>query len=314
MCKLSFIIPVYNTGKYIKKCINSIYYQKIADYEIIIIDDGSKDDSLQILQEYKDKTNIFIYSQSNGGVSSARNKGLSVCKGEYIFFVDSDDFIEENSLPLITNILNSESPDLLRIYSNIVINGNKNKNRTINEHKQNNIKDIYSDNNFCPALWGYIFKTEIIKSNYISFNENLRYSEDSNFIFKYLNHIKDIRFCNIIAYNYVIRNDSAIHQKFTQVWAESNLIALIDVLKYGNKNKFIVDYYLRSYFSIIQKAKLISSNTAISDFNNYYTTIVINAEEQITVLARLSGKSYKLACIIYSIAFYFYRFKSKFLN
>lgn len=314
MCKLSFIIPVYNTGKYIKKCIDSIYCQKIVDYEIIIVDDGSTDDSLKILQEYKGKANIFIYSQPNGGVSTARNRGLDVCKGEYIFFVDSDDFIEENSLHLISNILNGESPDLLRIYSNIVINGKKKKNNSIKGYKQKDIKDIYSDANFCPALWGYIFKTEIIKSNDISFNETLRYSEDSDFIFKYLNHIKYIRFCNIIAYNYVIRNDSAIHQKFTQVWAESNLIALIDILKYGNKNKFIVDYYLRSYFSLIQKAKLISSNTAISDFNNYYTTIIKNAGTQISVLARLSGKLYKSACIIYSLMFYFYRFKSKFLN
>lgn len=314
MCKLSFIIPVYNTGRYIKKCIDSICCQKIVDYEIIIIDDGSTDDSLQILQRYKDKTNILIYSQHNGGVSSARNRGLNVCKGEYIFFVDSDDFIEENSLPLIIDILNNESPELLKINSNIVINGNKKRNSVIKENQQKNIKKIYSNTDFCPALWGYVFKTRIIKSNKILFNENLRYSEDSNFIFKYLNHIKDIKFCNIIAYNYVIRNDSAIHQKITQTWAESNLTALIDILEYGNKNKFIVDYYLRSYFSLIQKAKLISSDKAIRGFKNYYSTIVKNAEGEISILAILSGKSYKLACILYSIVSYFYRFKSKFLN
>lgn len=313
MCKISFIIPVYNTGKYLTKCIESICNQDIKDYEIIVINDGSTDDSLQVLQQYTGIKAITILSQPNKGVSSARNEGIKICKGEYIFFVDSDDYIEESSLTDIMNIINKDNPDLLRIYNNVIVDETKIRNKG----KLNtlyDIKELYTNTNFCPALWGYIFKTEIIKSKNILFNEKLRYSEDSNFIFKYLYHIRNIRFCNTIVYNYIVRNNSAIHQNFTQSWAESNLIALIDVLQNGNIKRFIIDYYLRSYFSIIQKAKLILSHSAKTSFNNYFPQITKLAKNQISTLGKLSGKSYKLACIIYSIIFYYYRFKSKFLS
>ena len=98
---LSFIIPVYNCAKYLNECLDSIINQNTDNwsYEIICINDGSSDTSLQILNSYANKnTNIVVLNQNNMGVSYARNRGLSSARGEYVWFVDSDDFIIPNSL------------------------------------------------------------------------------------------------------------------------------------------------------------------------------------------------------------------------
>ena len=185
MCKISFIIPVYNTSQYITTCVDSILNQNIHSYEIIIIDDGSTDNSLKVLQKYSKQKQITIISQTNRGVSSARNKGIEICNGDYIFFVDSDDYIEYNSMFYILEIIQKEKPDLLRLSSNIIIN-NKKKTEKTKWEGYKTIDTLYNNSQFCPTLWGYIFKTSIIKAHKISFNEKLKYSEDSNFIFKYI--------------------------------------------------------------------------------------------------------------------------------
>lgn len=318
MCKISFIIPVYNTSQYITKCVDSILNQNIHSYEIIIIDDGSTDDSLKVLQKYSRQKQITIISQTNGGVSSARNKGIEICNGDYIFFVDSDDYIEYNSMGYVLKIIQKENPDLLRLSSNIIINNKKKIEKTKWEGYKT-IDTLYSNSQFCPTLWGYIFKTSIIKAHKISFNEKLKYSEDSNFIFKYINHTNKIFFLNKITYNYLIRSNSAIHQNFTLNWAESNLIALVDILLMfqGNKQnniKFIINYYLRSYFVMIFKAKLIYSNDAKESYKRYFQQIYQLSKDNLTTQAKLSQNFYLLVCFINCFVFYYYRFKSKYLN
>lgn len=316
MCKLSFIIPVYNTSQYITKCIDSILNQEIHNYEIIIVNDGSTDNSLQVLQKYIEYQQITIISKPNGGVSSARNKGIEICKGDYIFFVDSDDYIESHSLINILNILQKEKPDLLRFSSNIIVGNNKKTESTkLNGYKSTD--KLYNSSRFYPVLWGYIFKTNIIKNYRLFFNESLKYSEDSNFIFKYLNYTNKIYFSNHITYNYIVRNDSAIHQKFTQSWAESNLIALIDVLKWKKDTKhinFVINYYLKAYFTMIFKAKLIQSDDIRKSYKKFFSLIYQSSEGNLTALAKLSKISFTLSCFTSCLIFYYYRFKSRYLN
>ena len=99
--KLSIIIPVYNVENYVDTCIESLYKQGISEYEfeVILINDGSTDNSLSIIQEYENKySNITIISQKNQGLSTTRNNGIKLAKGEYLLFVDSDDLIIENIL------------------------------------------------------------------------------------------------------------------------------------------------------------------------------------------------------------------------
>lgn len=126
MIKLSIIIPVYNVERYLSDCLTSVVNQDIPsdEYEIIVINDGSPDNSLVIAEDYsKQYCNIRIISQENQGLSVARNVGLSLAQGDYIWFVDSDDWIEENCLKEISDILNKNKLDALRIKSVRYING-----------------------------------------------------------------------------------------------------------------------------------------------------------------------------------------------
>ena len=105
--KISVIIPVYNVEKYLRECLDSIVNQTFKDIEIICVDDGSTDKSLEILREYEQKDKrIIVISQPNKGVSTARNIGMQQATGKYMMFVDSDDYITQNACELIYNVSN----------------------------------------------------------------------------------------------------------------------------------------------------------------------------------------------------------------
>lgn len=124
---ISVIIPVYNAEKYLKKCIESVQMQTYEDIEIILVDDGSKDRSLQICNGFAEKdSRIRVIPKENGGAASARNKGLDVCKGEYIYFVDCDDYITVNALEVMMKHLHEKNVDMVvGGYSIVNENGEK---------------------------------------------------------------------------------------------------------------------------------------------------------------------------------------------
>ena len=97
--KISVIIPVYNTEKFLEKCLNSVLNQTLKEIEIIVVNDGSRDNSLEIIKKFKKEDNrIVLLNEQNGGSSFARNKGLETAKGKYFYFIDSDDYLEENTM------------------------------------------------------------------------------------------------------------------------------------------------------------------------------------------------------------------------
>lgn len=112
--RFSVIVPVYNVENYVLDCLNSIDSQSFDDYEIIVIDDGSTDESGRICDEYaKNNDKVRVYHKENSGLSSTRNYGISVSRGEYLVFVDSDDFIEKDSLKRINEVINEETDVVL---------------------------------------------------------------------------------------------------------------------------------------------------------------------------------------------------------
>lgn len=191
-CSLvSFIVPVYNAEKYIKGCIESILGQTNDSFEIIIVDDGSEDNSLSICKKYEEKfENIYVYSQENQGVSVARNIGMKNCNGEWICFVDSDDQICEEYVDSILKCINKDNYDL------IVFDYNVNKtcsysdsdlcNVYNNERRLEFVKCAIS-NNKINSEWGNVSlrspcakayrKTFLIENN-ITFLKNLKMGED----------------------------------------------------------------------------------------------------------------------------------------
>ena len=187
--KLSIIVPVYNVENYLSQCIDSILNQTLTDFELILIDDGSSDNSPRICDKYAKKDDrILVIHQENTGVSAARNAGMDVARGEYIGFVDSDDWIESDMYEVMLNIAEKKSLD-------IVICGIKEvRGNVINVRENSNYEDIIlfpsnddllSDVFARPSknlgvIWNKIFRKDIVKN--IRFPSNITVCEDLVFL------------------------------------------------------------------------------------------------------------------------------------
>lgn len=217
---LSIIIPVYNTEDYLQKCIESCLKQNVAYgvYEIIIINDGSTDDSLAVLNRYKIQYNnvLKVFSQENRGLSEARNLGIKHALGKYIWFVDSDDWIETNCLLQIFSILENEAPDILRFQSRKMdvterVIGNLNFNQA--EHFGfTNGRELLSNINFSVCATTYLVQKSIIENNKITFISGL-YHEDMSFTTQIYLLSKKVLLYNKVLY-YVRETPSSITRTF----------------------------------------------------------------------------------------------------
>ncbi len=223
MPKVSVIIPVYNVEKYLRQCLDSVINQTLKDIEIICINDGSTDDSLQILEEYAKKDErIKVISKENGGLSSARNEGLRRVASELCYFLDSDDYIEPNLLETAFNVFSNNDIDYYCFGSEVYTEENNSLNqetKTLNKYlkiKFNGIQkatfDVGQNQNI--HVWNKVFKTSIIKNNNIHFIEGLLY-EDIFFTWYYFFLSKKIYFDKNIFHHYRTHSNS-IMEKTTQ--------------------------------------------------------------------------------------------------
>lgn len=204
--KISIIVPVYNASRYLCECIESILSQSFRDFELILVNDGSTDDSLDICKKYeKSDDRIIVVSQANGGVSKARNRGLDVAKGKWITFADADDYFLDDALSILSERAMQTGTDL------VLANAMKLKNGKLSElHKLKSEvlpNAIMSIKHF--ALWGYLFNADIIRKYKLKFIEGLAYSEDRLFIYQMARYCKTIAFCNKPIYVYRINDASA---------------------------------------------------------------------------------------------------------
>lgn len=181
--KLSIVIPVYNLAQYIEKCLNSIINQPFKDYEIICVNDGSTDNSLEVLNRYKDK--IIIIDKENEGSGIARNTGIDRAQGEYIFFIDGDDWIEDNVLEKIVNKADELNTDIL-IFGGLSYYGAKGQNGGYSKNKLpkkyfNRVfssKDIKKDVFKFPSTpWSKLYRREFLLKNNIRF-QNIKVGQD----------------------------------------------------------------------------------------------------------------------------------------
>jgi len=187
--KLSFVIPIYNAELYLNKCVDSILSSNSKNIEIILVDDGSTDNSGKICDEYaQNNKRIRVIHQKNQGVSSARNTGIKEASGNNIFFIDNDDWIDGSKIENIIKIIDEKDPDIIINRSLIVTENNELiKNDFIIKDKVNG-KDAEDVINYfrqekvkLGAPWQYIFKKEIVIKNNISFNPRQNGVDDSYF-------------------------------------------------------------------------------------------------------------------------------------
>lgn len=194
MCKVSVVVPIYNVEKYIKQCVDSIRNQTLDDIEIILVDDGSPDNCPQICDEYKKLDNrIKVVHKKNGGLSSARNAGMRVATGEYIGFVDSDDYIEVDMYEKMYNTSKKYDVDFVMCdYYKSYGSDKKEVSLEIDEgmYNKGKIKDIIypqlimTENiDYGPllAVWHCLYKNTFLKENDLYFDDIVKYSEDNLF-------------------------------------------------------------------------------------------------------------------------------------
>lgn len=239
--KFSIIVPAYNAAQYIELCIDSILQQSSDDYELIIIDDGSMDETKQIIeQKGKNHAKIKLIHQANQGVSSARNKGIEAATGEWITFIDSDDTIETDFLKAADEIIRHQNTDfVLAPWVTEWVNTGKEdlhnyKYGTQIEGKEQVIafwsKEAHSD--ICRCPWGKFFRKEILDNHSIRFNEKLRYAEDTLFCLQYVIKINSISLITNPETRYKFKtytNTSAIKKYRSS--AESIVIARDEIMQ-----------------------------------------------------------------------------------
>ncbi len=215
MATISIILPIYNSEKYLKQCLDSVINQTFTDFECICVNDGSTDNSLSILQEYENKDKRFkVFSKENKGVSDTRNTGIKLSIGEYITFIDSDDWVENDYLERLQNNFNSKDVDVcvcnLKIYNTIsnILQTDSNI-KTLNKlykkllvQKFQNKKNIFKFISFTRAVWGKLYRSSVIKNNNIVFFDNICGDEDYSFNIIFNMYAKNIVFTRDELYYY----------------------------------------------------------------------------------------------------------------
>lgn len=209
----SFIVPVFNAENYLNKCLNSICSQSFTDYEVVLVDDGSTDKSGEICNVYqKNNDRIKVFHKKNEGVSVARNKGLELAKGEYLVFVDSDDWIDDNFLEFV--VTHIDDADLL-FYGHKMHFSNGNvvsyyphsitcENRSSIENEIVKLKHNAENFEYYGFTWNKVFRRNIIVDNEISFISDLSMREDELFTTTYCRHVERIKVISSPIYNYRI--------------------------------------------------------------------------------------------------------------
>ena len=261
MPKISIIIPIYDKKRYINKCLDSILEQTYKEFEVILIDDGSTDGSAEICDDYKEKDKrIKVIHIENAGVSNARNIGLDFAKGEYVQFVDSDDYLDVSMLEELVKITEKYNPSIIisgisKVNHNEVLikeilpklNGIKNKSEMLQNFAQEQFETgIYG------CISNKLIKRDIIEKINLRFNTKIKLAEDFDFYLALYNEVFSIYFCDK-SYYFYLQN------------AENSSINI-----YKNN-----DYMVQIKIALKEKYLLIS-NGSLNENNKKYVERVIS--------------------------------------
>ena len=269
--KFSIIIPVYNVEKYISKCLDSILNQTYSNYEVIIVNDGTKDNSVSVINKYLTDERFKLYNKENGGLSSARNYGINYVTGEYILFIDSDDYIEPDLLNNFNNILIKKEYDLVK-YNINVVDDNYNlirKEIGLDKSSEIDMKTLLSLE-FSEPAWAYTYKTNFFKKNNFMYSVG-RIHEDFGLTPLIILRALNIYYLDYYGYNYVQRENSIVHGMEKNIKRCNDMLFHFDNLysiistddKIGEEDKEYIYSYLAN--GLISKGNILDNK----DLNNY---------------------------------------------
>ena len=252
----SIIVPIYKVEKYLNKCIDSILNQTYQDFELILVDDGSPDNCPQICDEYAEKDKrVRVIHKNNAGLVAARNTGIKAAKGEYVCYVDGDDWILDNLLQTVWDKAISKYDVEMVVYSAVrqftdtqeqipkaVPEGLYNKNKLkidVYPYMMYHSRKTYSTGLIFPVAWNKIFKRDFLLKHYCK-EERIRMGEDNAFIFECLYAAENVFFCDDILYIYNQLNvESMVHSYDSNRFDNNKLLTGYIEKRMGKKDKVI---------------------------------------------------------------------------
>ncbi len=317
---VSIIIPVYNTEKYLSKCLESVINQTYKNLEIILINDGSTDKSKEICESFakKDKR-IQILNKENSGVSSARNHGMRLAKGQYIAFIDGDDYAEENYIEeLLKNLKQTESDCVLcgynRVYDKKIEQITKEKNIYLN--KEEFLFSILNVQTGTGFTWAKLWKREAIKD--VQFDEEVKIGEDALFCMKACKNINKVYILNKALYNYRFNASSAV-RKYDQGYADKILKSMQIAKRYIEKEYSKDEEAIKKVNNYIAyHILLISVNFAFNKENNLSSTKQIKKMKEICNIPEfkegIKSSNYEALSLTRKITLFTIKYKLYFLT
>jgi glycosyltransferase involved in cell wall biosynthesis len=292
---ISVIVPIYNSEKFISKCVDSFLAQTYFDFELLLINDGSTDNSGRICDEYALKDNrIRIFHKENGGVSSARNVGIKNAKGKWIWFVDSDDSVQSQTLDSLSQYFEDNIDCIMFGFKklnaqNQIIYEYTGGRKNILLNNEESIKCLYSSL-FYPYqgyIWSKLFRKELISKESILFDEQIFFNEDRLFCLKYFAVMQNKTFYTTTPYYYYYDNDSSAMANLKRQYNSKFITDLDAFIKMQSiiKGKKICNLYKYARWGIVR-----------SVFNNLFLLkkySIVDSEKE-TKLISLLKKNFRV--------------------
>ena len=270
MHKISVIVPIYNTEKYLEKCINSILNQEHKDIQLILVNDGSTDGSGKIAKEFAQKDNRVLYiEKENGGLSDARNCGLEHVEGDYILFVDSDDYIAKNLFKDLEYYMDQDY-DMVKFKIYLVDeDGNTiSENESVifdNKTGEEAFNILYSKDKMLDVAWGYVYKAKFWKENEFCYAKGL-YHEDFGLTSLIMLKAKKVASTHMKGYNYVQTKNSMVRDDNKKAFIRAK-----DMLKhYDNMIEKLKQYSITEESE--ENIKIYYKNSILMSINNLKKT------------------------------------------
>ena len=281
--KITIVVPIYNAEKYLERCIKSILDQTYENLEIILVNDGSTDKSLEICEKFKAEDNrIIIINKENGGVSSARNKGIDAATGKFIIFIDADDYIEKEMFEVLEEDLFKNNVDISMCgFRTVDVNGNILSESSPMKEKYFDVKtfkrNLFDDRYYRNLIWNKLFRLEIIKEHNIRFNEDIHINENVLFMLDFAKYAFRYSYGNEILYNFLYNPNGEMHRKFN-LKKVSALTSYLRLLNYDldadilNKIKYKCLFEGHIYAYLMTKINLDNKDlkTKLNKFKDQY--------------------------------------------
>ena len=265
---LSVIVPIYNKETYLSICIDSILEQSFANFELLLINDGSSDGSLAICKSYEKKDKrIKVYDKENGGASSAKNFGIKRANGVFCSFVDADDYIDKDFFRNLINKIENNKIDLA-IGNVLFVDENKNTTRNINLVEGDfSLRDffsffpLYMPNAIIGAPWNKIYRVSILKKNNILFDESITNNEDLHFNINYFYFCKSVSVVGYPLYHYINHCGTSLSRKYISnlfdiyLLSFNKMCAFLESINMLESNKkFYYSYFAKQIINAVDNA------------------------------------------------------------